>query len=74
MAWSMQVGLRMLLRIDSQADGYYPYHVVCDDLLQANQQREATAEANERALALYRNSAECAYLLRWLDELRKDRS
>jgi predicted RNA polymerase sigma factor len=74
MAWSVQVGLRMLLRIDSQADGYYPYHVACAEQLRRIVQREAAAGACERALSLCSNSAECTYLRRRLDELRKDRS
>jgi RNA polymerase sigma-70 factor (ECF subfamily) len=64
----------MLLRIDSQADDYYPYHAACADLLRRTDQREAAAEAYERALALCSNRAERAYLRRRLDELLEERS
>ncbi len=69
MAWGAQVGLQMLLRLDSQADGYYPYHAARADLLRRTNQREAAAQAYERALALCGNSAERAYLQRRLDEM-----
>lgn len=64
----------MLLRLDSRANGYYPYHAACADLLRRANQREAAADAYERALALCGNGAERAYLQRRLDELLKDRS
>ncbi len=48
---------------------YYPYHVARADLLRRTNQREAAADAYERALALCSNSAERAYLQRRLDEL-----
>lgn len=70
MAWGVQEGLRMLLRLDSQADGYYPYHAACADLLRRTNQREAAARAYERALSLCGNNAERAYLQRRLDEMR----
>jgi len=69
MALGAQAGLQMLLRLDSQADGYYPYHAARADLLRRTNQREAAAEAYERALALCGNSAERAYLQRRLDEM-----
>ncbi len=69
MAWGTQAGLQMLLRLDSQADGYYPYHAARADLLRRTNQREAAADAYERALALCGNSAERAYLQRRLDEM-----
>ena len=69
MAWGAQVGLQMLLRLDSQADGFYPYHAARADLLRRTRQREAAADAYERALALCGNSAERAYLQRRLDEM-----
>ena len=68
-AWGAQAGLQMLLRLDSQADGYYPYHAARADLLRRTNQREAAADAYERALALCGNSAERAYLQRRLDEM-----
>ncbi len=69
MAWGAQAGLQMLLRLDSQADGYYPYHAARADLLRRTRQREAAADAYERALALCGNSAERAYLQRRLNEM-----
>jgi RNA polymerase sigma-70 factor, ECF subfamily len=48
MAWDAQAGLQMLLRLDSQADGYYPYHAARADLLRRTNQREA-ADASERS-------------------------
>ncbi len=69
MAWGAQAGLQMLLRLDSQADGYYPYHAARADLLRRTRQREAAAAAYQRALALCGNSAERAYLQRRLDEM-----
>jgi RNA polymerase sigma-70 factor, ECF subfamily len=69
MAWGAQAGLQMLLRRDSLADGYYPYHAARADLLRRANQREAAADAYERALALCGNSAERAYLQRRLDEM-----
>jgi RNA polymerase sigma-70 factor (ECF subfamily) len=69
MAYGASVGLQRLLDLEDQADGYYPYHAARADLLRRTQQREAAAEAYERALALCSNRAECAYLQRRLDEL-----
>jgi RNA polymerase sigma-70 factor, ECF subfamily len=69
MASGAQAGLKMLLRLESEADGYYPYHAARADLLRRTKQREAAAEAYERALALCGNSAERAYLQRRLDEM-----
>ena len=69
MAWGASAGLQLLLRLDQQADGFYPYHAARADLLRRTNQREAAAEAYARALALCSNSAERAYLQRRLDEL-----
>lgn len=69
MAWGAPAGLQLLLRLDQQADGFYPYHAARADLLRRTNQREAAAEAYARALALCSNSAERAYLQRRLDEL-----
>jgi RNA polymerase sigma-70 factor (ECF subfamily) len=76
MAYGAPPGLQLLLRLESQASvaGYYPYHAARADLLRRTRQREAAADAYERALALCGNSAERAYLQRRLDELLKDRS
>jgi RNA polymerase sigma-70 factor (ECF subfamily) len=69
MAYGAGVGLQMLLSFEDQVDGYYPYHAARADLLRRTGQREAAAEAYERALALCGNSAERAYLQRRLDEM-----
>lgn len=64
-----QVGLGILLRLESQASGFYPYHAACADLLRRTNQREAAADAYARALSLCGNSAEHAYLQRRLNEM-----
>ncbi len=69
MAYGANAGLQMLLNLESQADGYYPYHAALADLLRRTGQREAAAEAYERTLALCGNSAERAYLQRRRDEM-----
>jgi RNA polymerase sigma-70 factor (ECF subfamily) len=69
MAQDAYAGLQMLLCLDSQADGFYPYHAARADLLRRTNQREAAADAYARALALCGNSAERAYLQRRLDEM-----
>ncbi|RPJ02796.1 MAG: RNA polymerase sigma factor, partial [Chloroflexi bacterium] len=71
MARGAQAGLELLLRIEGQVDDFYPYHAVRADLLRRTSQREAAAEAYQRALDLCQNSAERAYLQRRLDELLK---
>jgi RNA polymerase sigma-70 factor, ECF subfamily len=68
MAESPSVGLAMLHRIDG-VDNYYPYHAARADLLRRTNQREAAADAYERALELCMNSAERAFLQRRLDEM-----
>ena len=62
-------GLEMLHRIEGLEE-YYPYHVARADLLRQTNQREAAADAYERALDLCQNSAERAYLQRRLLLLR----
>jgi len=69
MANEAQAGLQILLSLESQADGFYPYHVACADLLRRTNQREAAADAYKRALVLCGNTAERAYLQRRLDEI-----
>jgi RNA polymerase sigma-70 factor (ECF subfamily) len=69
MAWGARAGLVMLHRLGEEADRYYPYHVARADLLRRTNQREAAADAYERALELCGNSAERAYLQRRLDEM-----
>ena len=68
MAHNPGVGLALLHRIEGVED-FYPYHVARADLLRRTNQREAAADAYERALALCGNSAEHAYLQRRLDEM-----
>lgn len=63
------LGLRILLRLENQADGFYPYHAARADLLRRTNQREAAADAYRRALELCGNRAERAYLQRRLDEM-----
>jgi len=69
MADGAPAGLQRLLRLSAEADSFYPYHAARADLLRRTHQREAAAEAYERALALCGNSAERAYLQRRLDEM-----
>ncbi len=77
MAWGAQAGLQLLLRLKDQKDsaryleGYYPYFAALADLLRRAGQREAAAQAYERALALCGNQAERAYLQRRLAESNK---
>ncbi|MCI0699335.1 hypothetical protein L0337_45950 [candidate division KSB1 bacterium] len=68
MAQSPTVGLALLHRIGGVED-FYPYHVARADLLRRTNQREAAADAYERALDMCGNSAERAYLHRRLDEM-----
>ncbi|MBC8171452.1 MAG: RNA polymerase subunit sigma-24, partial [Anaerolineae bacterium] len=70
MAQSPLEGLLLLHRIKGVED-FYPYHAARADLLRRTNQREAAADAYERALALCGNSAEHAYLQRQLDEMIK---
>ena len=69
MALGAQTGLQMLLRLESEAEGLYPYHAARADLLRRMNQREAAADAYRRALELCGNRAERAYLQRRLDEI-----
>lgn len=69
MAHGAPAGLARLLRLDDQAQNFYPYHAARADLLRRTHQREAAAEAYERALALCNNQTERAYLQRRLDEM-----
>lgn len=71
MARGAQTGLQLLLRLDTHAEGYYPYHAARADLLRRTNQHEAAADAYEQALALCGNSTEHAYLQRRLDEMLK---
>jgi RNA polymerase sigma-70 factor (ECF subfamily) len=69
MAEGPQAGLRLLYLLGDMLDGYYPYHAALADLLRRTKQREAAADAYERALALCQNQPERAYLQRRLDEM-----
>jgi RNA polymerase sigma-70 factor (ECF subfamily) len=69
MAFGPQAGLDILLQLEGQAEGFYPYHAARADLLRRTNQREAAADAYKRALDLCGNSAERAYLRRRLDEV-----
>ncbi len=64
-----QQGLQMLLRLENEADNFYPYHAARADLLRRTNQREAAADAYQRALDLCGNSVERTYLQRRLDEM-----
>jgi RNA polymerase sigma-70 factor (ECF subfamily) len=69
MADGPQVGLRLLYLLEPELRSYYPYHAACADLLRRTNQREAAADAYERALSLCQNQRERAYLQRRLDEM-----
>jgi RNA polymerase sigma-70 factor (ECF subfamily) len=69
MARGFQEGLDLLLRLEDQADNFYPYHVARADLLRRTNQREAAADAYKRALDLCNNKTEGDYLHRRLDEM-----
>jgi len=73
MAQGPGAGLALLHRIEGVED-YYPYHAARADLLRRTNQREAAADAYQRALDLCGNHAERAYLQRRLDEMLKDGS
>jgi RNA polymerase sigma-70 factor (ECF subfamily) len=70
MAEGPNAGLQMLLRLESQADDFYPYHAARADLLRRMNQREAAADAYKRALDLCTNNTERTYLQRRLDEMQ----
>ena len=69
MAGNPQAGLRILHRLKPEMEEYFPFHVAHADLLRRTNQREAAADAYERALELCHNNLEHAYLRRKLDEL-----
>ena len=69
MADGAEAGLRLLLRLAQEADGFYPFHAARADLLRRTEQREAAGEAYGRALALCGNSAEREYLRRRREEM-----
>lgn len=69
MACGAEAGLQLLQQLDAQADGFYPYHAACADLLRRTNQRAAAAAAYARALALCSNRTEQAYLQQRLNDL-----
>jgi len=69
MADGPAAGLRLLLGLARQADGFYPYHAARADLLRRTGEREAAAEAYARALALCGNGVERGYLQRRMEEM-----
>lgn len=62
MAWGAEAGLDQLLELDREAENFYPYHVARADLLRRLNEREAAADAYERALELCSNRAERAFM------------
>lgn len=71
MAEGPSAGLQMLLRLEDQADDFYPYHAARADLLRRMNQREAAADAYQRALDLCTNNTERTYLHRRLVEMER---
>ena len=69
MAYDPQAGLQMLMKLEEEAAGLYPYHAARADLLRRTNQHEAAADAYKRALDLCGNNAERAYLQRRLNEM-----
>jgi RNA polymerase sigma-70 factor (ECF subfamily) len=69
MAEGAQMGLRILYPLAEEMDGYFPYHAALADLLRRTNQREAAADAYERALSLCQNAAERKYLEQRLKEV-----
>jgi RNA polymerase sigma-70 factor (ECF subfamily) len=69
MAAGAETGLQLLLRLEDEADGFYPYHVARADLLRRLNQREAASDAYERAITLCQNATRRAYLQRKRSEL-----
>lgn len=67
MSEGAHAGLELLLCLEGEADGFYPYHAACADLLRRTGQPEAAADAYEQALALCSNAAEHAFLQRCLE-------
>jgi RNA polymerase sigma-70 factor (ECF subfamily) len=68
MAQSPADGLALLHRIKG-VENFYPYHAARADLLRRTNQREAAADAYQRALDLCGNPAQRTYLQRRLDEM-----
>jgi len=62
-------GLQLLERLHDDVGDYYPFHAARADLLRRSNQREAAADAYQRALELCPNRLEQAFLQKRLDEL-----
>lgn len=71
MAWGAETGLEMLARVESEAEGFYPYHAARADLLRRAKRRKEAADEYKRAMELCGNTTERAYLARRLDEMLK---
>jgi RNA polymerase sigma-70 factor (ECF subfamily) len=69
MARGFQEGLKLLLSLEDQTENFYPYHAARADLLRRTNQREAAADAYQRAIELCSNPTERAYLQRRLNEM-----
>ena len=69
MTGNLRAGLALLLRLEDRLREYYPYQAARADLLRRSNEREAAADAYQRALDLCGNPAERAYLQRRLDEM-----
>lgn len=69
MAEGALAGLRRLYPLEDELRDYYPYYAALADLLRRSNQREAAADAYQRALDLCPNRLERAYLQRRLNEL-----
>ncbi len=62
-------GLRHILCFEDVLDDYFPFHAARADLLRRAGEREAAAEAYERAIALCSSSSEAEYLQSRLTEM-----
>jgi RNA polymerase sigma-70 factor (ECF subfamily) len=62
MADGIPAGLRLLYRLEDVMGDYFPYQAALADLLRRDGQRDAAADAYQRALALCGNEAERRYL------------
>jgi RNA polymerase sigma-70 factor (ECF subfamily) len=69
LAWGIPAGFDLLLRLENEAEGFYPYHAARADLLRRMNEREAAADAYEKAIALCGNSIERAALQRRFEEM-----
>lgn len=64
-----RAGLQRLLLAAESMENYYPFHVARADLLRRSNQREAAADAYQRALTLCQNHLERTHLLRCLNDM-----